>query len=469
MKRVFSWQVAIALALFLLPFSDLLAKPEYKVDVFPSTCAKTATQEAYDTRFLQSVWQIQQGKGDWLVTTRRDYPQILGLPDSASLSEFKRLISHLNKHGTKLLLVYPPTRGVIYPDETNAKKNGFNATLMKQNYLESLNQFRQLGVHVPRLEKMFEHQLDQYLFYPRDTHWSQDGAIYAAQLIAEQLATLGFTDTGDARFETSYSGIIASNENVQNGVERLCDYSYPRLYVNTHVTTEINTGNDLFGGGEKDDPTIVLLGTSFSAQPRFNFAGYLQQYANIPIVDYSVIGGGIVGAWINYLKSGDFERQKPDLIIWEVPGWWQFESRFLHSILPLFHDGCSSSKLTLHANHADISPVSGKKNALFSTDFTRIPSKRLLFDLSFDTKTIERVKLRAWFASGGSKTFTLRHHYQTENDGRFLGNFGADHNYASEGIVGLDIEEIEFHNDSSQPKQISAEIKVCPSPLPYAQ
>ena len=171
------------------------------------------------------------------------------------------------------------------------------------------------------------------------------------------MGQLGFADTGEPRFQTTYSGIIANGENVQNGIEDLCSYSFPRLFVETHVTTELASGDDLFSIEQADEPYVVLLGTSFSAQPRFNFAGYIQQFANTSVADFSTTGGGFTGAWINYLKSGDFERQKPDLIIWEVPGWWQFEPRFFDAILPYFQNGCDSTNTMMLATQVSLDPV----------------------------------------------------------------------------------------------------------------
>lgn len=458
--------IVAVISTFILPV-NATELPEYKVKPFSTLCANIENQAAYTSGFLSSMWKIEKGEGEWLVTTGRDFTEEIGIPDLIAKKELSRLIRYLNQHGTKLMLVYPPTRGVLYPKQTRAKAFGFNAEGMRQSYLQTLQSFRQLGAYVPALEDAFKYKED-FLFFPKDSHWSQKGAVFYAKRIAEQMDQLGFTDTGESRFQTTYSGIVANGENVLIGVEGVCGYSFPRLFVKTHVTTELASGDDLFSTKQTNEPHIVLLGTSFSAQSRFNFAGYLQQFANTSVADFSITGGGFTGAWINYLKSGEFGRQKPDLIIWEVPGWWQFEARYFDAILPYFQNGCDSSNAMMRASQVSLDPINGAKSALFSTQFTHVASKNLLLDIRLDNSLVENVRLRAWFSSGLSKAFRLRREPGTQSDGRFLGNLGLDHNYTDQGVVAIDVESIEYANNVEIPQRLRGDIRLCKSSLPYA-
>ncbi|MFC3095974.1 hypothetical protein DRW07_06300 [Alteromonas sediminis] len=467
MKKCLS---VIALALLVYSaFSSGTSRADspYTVKTYPATCAAMNDQAAYDTSYLKSVWRIQQGEEGWLSTSRRDFPPEFGLKDRIGAKELDRLVSYLAKQGIKLMLVYPPTRGLLYPELTRASAAGYQVEDKRKAYITALQYFREKGIYVPDFASAFEHNGEPYLFFPKDAHWSQAGAIYFAKMIADEMAELGYRDKGPARFETTYSGIIANNENIQNGVEDLCDFSYPRLYVETHVTTELVSEEGLFTDEATDDPHVVLIGTSFSAQRRFNFSGYIQQFSNIPVIDYSTTGGGFTGSWINYLKSGDFEKRKPDLIIWEVPGWWQFEARYFDAILPYFQNGCDSTNTMMLASSVKLNPVSGKKNALFSTEFANVRSKNLLFDVRFSHSNIENVSVRAWFSSGLSKGFTLRREPGTTTSGRFLSNLGLDHKYVNEGIVALDVENISYRGKTSPPDKLTTDIRICRSQLPY--
>ena len=62
---------------------------------------------------------------------------------------------------------------------------------------------------------------------------------------------------------------------------------------------------------------VALIGSSYSVNA--NFAGYLQQALNAPLVNVAEAGGGFARAAQHYLNGKTFKETKPKLVVWEIP------------------------------------------------------------------------------------------------------------------------------------------------------
>jgi alginate O-acetyltransferase complex protein AlgJ len=74
--------------------------------------------------------------------------------------------------------------------------------------------------------------------------------------------------------------------------------------------------DDLFG--DRDLP-VTLVGTSYSANPAWNFAGALREHLQRDLANHAEEGGGPLVPMLKYLQSEDFENNPPQLVIWEFP------------------------------------------------------------------------------------------------------------------------------------------------------
>lgn len=72
-------------------------------------------------------------------------------------------------------------------------------------------------------------------------------------------------------------------------------------------------------------PRVVLAGDSNSlrpeGQPQFNFAGFLQEYLSLEVLNASVNGGGAFTALQSYLGSSDYRENRPAWLVWEFRAW----------------------------------------------------------------------------------------------------------------------------------------------------
>jgi alginate O-acetyltransferase complex protein AlgJ len=61
------------------------------------------------------------------------------------------------------------------------------------------------------------------------------------------------------------------------------------------------------------------VGTSYSANPHWNFLGALQQSLHSDVVNYAEDGHGPILPMLKYLQTDAFKNSAPQVVIWEFP------------------------------------------------------------------------------------------------------------------------------------------------------
>jgi alginate O-acetyltransferase complex protein AlgJ len=157
-------------------------------------------------------------------------------------------------------------------------------------------------------------------FFQTDTHWTPGGAAAIAASVAESgLIELGEDDfltvpqapvtfTGDlVSFVTSDALAVSIGLNAETVTP----------YVAQMDTTGVDLGGfDLFGS---DGPMpMVLVGTSYSANPNWSFVEALKLALSQDILNYAVEGQGPIAPMQTYLQQLD-PVDAPPVVIWEFP------------------------------------------------------------------------------------------------------------------------------------------------------
>ena len=64
---------------------------------------------------------------------------------------------------------------------------------------------------------------------------------------------------------------------------------------------------------------VALVGTSYSANPHWNFLGALQQALRSDVVNYAEDGHGPLLPMLKYLQTDAFKTSAPQVLVWEFP------------------------------------------------------------------------------------------------------------------------------------------------------
>jgi alginate biosynthesis protein AlgX len=273
----------------------------------------------------RAIKYLVPGAQDWLFISKKDFMQNFELKEE-SVASFKNLQQALKKHGTDLVLVVPPQRGLMHPDKinlTHPRARTYDNKKARASYQKMISQLQQAGVDIHNAPD-FENITDYG--YERDHHWNAAGAKLVADLTADKIKKLpSYKTLKKQEFIIEEGKDINFRGSAFIPVKKICDKELPITVIKENISTlaksdETNAA-DLFDSTEAE---IVLIGTSFSEQGKSfaNFAGHLRVALSADINNQSLGGGGISKSISDFLGSDTFKKTPPKVLIWEIPGFY---------------------------------------------------------------------------------------------------------------------------------------------------
>lgn len=263
------------------------------------------------------------GEESWLYTLDevKDYPEA-AQDLTTNLAAIDAVATHVRAQGSDLLVVLVPEKAAIYSEYLGPRRV---APIHSQLYAQVVNQLRGQGVLVvDTTDALINAKQTATTFLKSDTHWTPFGAEVVAKEIAQTLKNSlhqplleqqVFSSQGDE--PTHFQGDLLNY--IPLGIfSEWVDVSADQLVkTRTQVAESTATAaDDLFGDSSTD---IALVGTSYSANANWNFAGALKQHLGADLVNYAQEGKGPFVPMTDYLNSAEFTNAPPALVIWEIP------------------------------------------------------------------------------------------------------------------------------------------------------
>ncbi len=227
----------------------------------------------------------------------------------------------LRKHGSQLVLAIVPAKARIYAEYLGKEQP---ASLHDDLYNQFHAQARQANVFAPDLMAPMEQAKARgQVFLRTDTHWTPMGAEVAAQALAEAVGRQKLlsgepeafvTEAGDSApykgdltnflpLDPLFSDLLPQPDNLQQRTTR-------------PAAAEGQGGDALFADTQIP---VALVGTSYSANPHWNFLGALQQALHSDVANYAEDGHGPLLPMLKYLQSDAFKDAAPQVVVWEFP------------------------------------------------------------------------------------------------------------------------------------------------------
>lgn len=170
-------------------------------------------------------------------------------------------------------------------------------------------------------------------FLRTDTHWTPFGAALAADAVAKsaRASNLG----KDAYYGTVFEGARTHRGDLFNFLPLDPYFAFmlpPPDDIEAVRTESLGNGDANLLDGAASAP-VALVGTSYSAEPQWNFAGALKETLRADVMNYAKDGEGPFTPMLRYLESDDLRTAPPRLVVWEMP------ERYLlaHQSLDAFH------------------------------------------------------------------------------------------------------------------------------------
>lgn len=403
--------------------SELPDAPVYTVQPCCSLCPRAAEPDAYETTYMKSAMLLAAGDDGWLFRTNMDLVEDVQPIDPLIYEDLARLRRALNARGVQVVMVSSPPRGLV-----EARKLGkglssrFDFPRALDNYRKHLDRLRAAGFIVPDTATFAGESADngEPFYFKRDVHWRSSGARRTAELVAAELRARGLSkNLPEKPFDTVLSGTHLTPGSISAIASRLCGGVWPSEISPTYITAAPSSDN-LFG--DEGAPQVTLVGTSFSANPLYHFAGYLQSTLKTDVLNAAVAGGSFDGALTQYLRSAAFQESPPKILIWETA--YQYFGTIgrttLRRLIPLVGNGCTAKKAlkeaTSKVNSGLGEPVELIYNGGDRLDAT--PAKDLVLDLQFDNPAVKDISVEFWYLDGSSEMLHPRYNEFTNTEGR---------------------------------------------------
>ncbi|MBK5397535.1 MULTISPECIES: alginate O-acetyltransferase [Pseudomonas] len=293
-------------------------------DEFPIKRLGTNLWAALDFKlFNEGRPGVVLGRDQWLYSDEEFNPIVneeLNLQGNYALVEGVR--QELKAKGVKLVMAIVPAKTRLYPEHLGeVKPSSIHANLYEDFHAHvAANKILAPDLFGPMLKAKLD---GQQVFLRTDTHWTPEGAQIAAETLAKTIAEKTPLSGEPQHFITEPAEKVTHKGDLRLFLpldplfENLMPKPEPLQKRNTVAAQDQPAGDDaLFANAEVP---VALIGTSYSANPNWNFVGALKQALNSDVVNYAEDGHGPILPMLTYLKSDAFKNSPPQVLIWEFP------------------------------------------------------------------------------------------------------------------------------------------------------
>jgi alginate O-acetyltransferase complex protein AlgJ len=257
------------------------------------------------------------GRGGWLYT-REEFEHHPN--DELVLQQRLEFILDVSNRfaqaDVQLLVALVPSKARIVPGPLSRRWANLAS---HPRYDTALQQLTAGGVEVADLRPALESVPTPFL--RTDTHWTPQGARQVAVILAETTAGLGLSG-GVSR--TVYETLEVETIDVTGDLMSFLPVGPAASALGLPPETVTRTETVVVSApalGLFDTPTIpvTLVGTSYSADARWNFIGELQQALGLDVLNISAEAVGPFVPMADYLSGPTLSQVQPELVVWEIP------------------------------------------------------------------------------------------------------------------------------------------------------
>lgn len=257
------------------------------------------------------------GRDEWLFTAEEFDPPSNGQQVTDNWQLIQGVQTELKRRGIDLVVLLLPAKARLYPEHWGEQEPVAHQQAM---YQQALQQMQQLGLRGPQLlQPLRKGKGSGEVFLRTDTHWTPFGAAVVAKATADYLRQQSQWSSGSVDYQTqrvgseTHKGDLLTYLPLDPYFERMQPASEQ---LEIRKTEQQGEGGDLFGD---NSPEIALVGTSYSANPKWNFLGALREELHADLYNYAEDGHGPLVPMLRLLAKGEEETQGLKMVLWEVP------------------------------------------------------------------------------------------------------------------------------------------------------
>ncbi|UVL90197.1 alginate O-acetyltransferase [Pseudomonas sichuanensis] len=263
------------------------------------------------------------GRDQWLFSDEEFKPAVDAQQQMQdNLALVRGIRDTLQRQGVQLVLAIVPAKARLYAEYLGKETP---ASLHDDLFNQFHAQVRQANVFAPDLLAPLEQAKARgQVFLRTDTHWTPLGAEVVAQSLAEAVNRQGLL-SGEPQAYITEAGASAPYKGDLTNFLPL-DPLFSNLLPTPDTLQQRKTQPVQAEGESGDDALfddsqipVALVGTSYSANPHWNFLGALQQALRSDVANYAEDGHGPLLPMLKYLQSDAFKNAPPQVVVWEFP------------------------------------------------------------------------------------------------------------------------------------------------------
>ncbi len=256
------------------------------------------------------------GDDGWLFSSEEfAHPENAAAQTRANLGYVEDVRDALAARGIGLVVAVVPAKARVYEERLGRYRLPDDA---RRRYAALRSALLERGLTAPDLlNALLEAKTEGEVFLRTDTHWTPFGALVAARAVAA--AAPPFEGLGETLFETRSRDAQDYRGDLLNFLPlgRLSRFGpAPDRLERVETSSEESGASDLFGAVTIP---VTLVGTSYSADERWNFAGALQEALGADVLNVAAAGQGPFEPMARYLASETLRNTVPKLVVWELP------------------------------------------------------------------------------------------------------------------------------------------------------
>lgn len=266
--------------------------------------------------FREGLTGVVVGEDGWLYTNEEfTFPNDLDARLERQMARVEKTAARIGAQGKKLIIVPIPMKADIYGDHVSHGL-GERPALLYTRFTEQLSK---RNIPFSPLREVYLASKDRtQLFFKKDTHWTPEGAKLAAQQIA-----LSFPDLlGDELYrtevihETQHAGDLVNFIKVSPWLDPEIYSPEPLARYQTIRVEQKTDASALFGN---NNPSVVLVGSSYTKMDEWNFEGFLKEHLKTDLLSIAVEQKGQFVAMDEFLASDLLADDSVETVIWEFP------------------------------------------------------------------------------------------------------------------------------------------------------
>jgi alginate biosynthesis protein AlgX len=384
-------------------------------------CAKA---QAKDTPGTASFGFLTPGNNGYLLYSGDFSPNTFAIEGRTHY--YAQLDQALKSRGIQLIVSPLPSRAIIYPevlDKNQPLQSGYSTDTARENYKKSFRRLSDLGLtSTDLLSSALQHrQTDdsKKLYFARDYHWTSEGAKVYAQATAKEIMKF---EAYKSLPKVKYTNKFVRSENAESRLayllQQVCGTKTPPEKIDVYETTR--QGGNLLGD---DAYPVVIVGSSYSAEAKYNYEGFLKEALSSNVLNAAIGGGGYNASLESYLMSDAYSKEKPKFLIWEFgAGMTPWDQTPIREMVASVYGDCTSSEAIMeNKTNLQDGPTSVLENTGVgvdaSTDYVSI---------KFADRTLLNFDLNLKFDDGKQETVKITRSGRIPNPGQFYLKFASE-------------------------------------------